>query len=344
MNRSTYICSVGTFKSYLSSALMSFVEYKVNVSGCAPESFMPVLKRFDRHCIDHPESEICLMQDTIHCYLKQQVVKKSTLQRIECIIRSFGKYMVMVLRVENTFVLPHLIHRHGKTFVPYVLTRNEISLLFMAADSYRLKIDNKPTTNLVNCIRCMIKMLYCTGMRVSEACFLKVSEVDFETNLIHINHAKNDNRRIVTISPSLSLECNKYLNSSEWHHNFNEYFFDSGSTFKDGFVSPKCVYAYFRKYLKLANIEHKGAGFGPRLHDLRVTFAVHSLKKLTENAADVNSSLAYLSTFMGHHSLLETQDYLWLSKDLYISTLAKMECYTSFISEIFDEKAGECDE
>jgi hypothetical protein len=47
---------------------------------------------------------------------------------------------------------------------------------------------------------------------------------------------------------------------------------------------------------------------------------------------------------MGHHSLLETQDYLWLSKDLYSSTLVRMENYTSFISEIFDEKAGEDDE
>jgi integrase len=344
MNRTTYICPVGTFNSYLSSALISFVEYKVNVSGCVPESFTPVLTRFDRHCMEHPESEICLKQDTIHRYLKQQMVKISTLQRIECIIRSFGKYMVMVLRVEDTYVLPHLIHRHGKTFIPYVFTTNEISLLFKAADSYRLKVHNKPTTNLVNCIRCMIKMLYCTGMRVSEACYLKASEVNFENRIIHINHAKNDNHRIVTISPSLSLECNRYLYASEWHRNSGVYFFDSGSAFKDGFVSPKCVYAYFRTYLKLANIEHKGTGFGPRLHDLRVTFAVYSLKKLTENATDVNAALAYLSAFMGHHSLLETQDYLWLSKDLYSSTLAKMESYTSFITEIFDEKAGEYDE
>jgi energy-converting hydrogenase A subunit M len=71
---------------------------------------------------------------------------------------------------------------------------------------------------------------------------------------------------------------------------------------------------------------------------------VHSLKKLTDNAVDVNAALAYLSTFMGHNSLLETQDYLWLSKELYNSTLIKIESYTSFISEIFDEKVGECDE
>jgi integrase len=344
MNKSVYICPVETFSSYLKSVLTSFVEYKVNVSGCVPESFIPVLKRFDHHCMKHPEDKICLKQDTIHSFLKQKTVKKSTLQRIESIIRSFGRYMVLVLHVDDIYVLPRLIHHCGKTFVPYVFTTNEISQLFNAADNYSLKMHNKPTTNLVNCMRCMIKMLYCTGMRVSEACYLKVSDVDLENNLIYINHAKNDNHRVVTISQSLSSECSKYLNISENHHNSSIYFFDSGATFRDGFVSPKCVYVYFRRYLRLANIKHKGTGFGPRLHDIRVTFAVHSLKKLTEKAGDVNTALAYLSAFMGHHSLHETQDYLWLTKDLFSSTLAKMESYTYFISEIFNEKAGEYDE
>ena len=324
--------------------MISFIEYKVNVNGCVPESFIPELTRFDSHCQKYPESEICLKQITVHSYLSQKKTKKSTLQHIESIIRSFGKYMVLVLRIEIAYVLPYLKHHNRKTFVPYVFTTDEISILFKAADSFSLKIHNKPTTNLVNCIRSMIKMLYCTGMRVSEVCYLKISEVDLENSLIYINHAKNDNHRIVTISQSLLLECKKYLEESKRNHHSGVYFFDSGAIFKDGFVSPKCVYAYFRRYLDLACIEHKGTGFGPRLHDLRVTFAVHSLKKLTDNAVDVNAALAYLSTFMGHNSLLETQDYLWLSKELYNSTLIKIESYTSFISEIFDEKVGECDE
>ena len=124
MNRTVYICPVETFSSYLNSAMTSFVEYKVNVSGCVSESFIPVLTRFDQHCLDYPESEICLKQDIIHSFLKQKTVKKSTLQRIESIIRSFGKYLVLVLHVDDTYVLPHLIHRHGKTFVPYVFTTN----------------------------------------------------------------------------------------------------------------------------------------------------------------------------------------------------------------------------
>ena len=341
MENKVYTCPEGFFKSFLRTVFTSFVEYKVNVGGCVPESFVPVLKRFDQYCIDYPENEICLKSESVHEFLALQNVKISTLQRTQSIIRSFGKYMVLVLRQHDTYVLPLIIRRHGKTFVPYVFSLQEILALFAASDIFQLKCHNKPTTNMENCIRCMIKVLYCTGMRVSEVCHLKISDVDLDRRLININHAKNDNHRIVTISESLLKEIQRYLDEYLKHNSTAIYFFDSGATFNDGLISSKCVYSYFRRYLKLAGIEHNGTGFGPRLHDLRVTFAVHSLQKLTETANDVNACLTYLSAYMGHQSLRETQDYLWLCKDLFESTLAKMEDYTSFISEIFDDKAGD---
>ena len=341
MNNQVYVCKKDLFHSNLAPAFTSFVEYKVNVGGCVPESFMPVLILFDRHCMDYSIQDISLSHDIVHSYISQKNVRHSTIQRHESIIRSFGKYLVLVLRIEDAYVLPRLIRRQGKTFVPYVFSIEEIRRLFSAADQYRLKVLNKPTVNLVNSIRCIVKVLYCTGMRVSEVCQLKVDEVDLENRIIHINHAKNDNRRIVTISESLNSEIKRYLAKCNDHQLSGTYFFDSGASSNEGYVSPKCVYAYFRRYLCLADIAHKGTGFGPRLHDLRVTFAVHSLQRLTTDSNDVNASLAYLSAYMGHQSLRETQEYLWLDKDLFNTTLARMDDYTSFISDIFDEKAGE---
>ena len=96
--------------------------------------------------------------------------------------------------------------------------------------------------------------------------------------------------------------------------------------------------------LSLAGISHKGTGFGPRLHDLRVTFAVHSLRQLTEKNGDVNACLYYLSAYMGHKSLVETQGYLWLTSELFEGTCTRMEEYTSFITSIFDGKAGEAED
>lgn len=61
----------------------------------------------------------------------------------------------------------------------------------------------------------------------------------------------------------------------------------------DGRVTRSCIYSYYRRFLSLAGISHNGTGFEPRLHDLRVTFAVHSLKRLTEENDDVNACLYY---------------------------------------------------
>ena len=47
---------------------------------------------------------------------------------------------------------------------------------------------------------------------------------------------------------------------------------------------------------------------------------------------------------MGHKSLVETQGYLWLTSELFEGTCTRMEEYTSFITSIFDGKAGEAED
>ncbi|GGK07407.1 hypothetical protein GCM10007063_32420 [Lentibacillus kapialis] len=165
-----------------------------------------------------------------------------------------------------------------------------------------------------------------------------------EQRVIHINHAKNDNNRIVTISNSLAQACNMYLKKTKSCKTSDVYFFDTGSVHNDGRVSIKRAYTYFRRFLNGAGIEHKGKSFGPRMHDIRVTFAVHSLQKLSQMPDDINVHLMSLSVFMGHQSIYGTQEYLWLTSELFQNTLEKMEDYTSFVSSIFDEKVDDLDE
>ena len=344
MSNQMYICGSGLFSSYLADTLSAFVEYKVNVGGCVPESFLPVLKRFDRYLAGRPKESACFDADTVLGFMESQNVKNSTAARQESVLRSLGQYMSSVLDITDIYMVPRLIKRKGRTFVPYVFSRDEVYALIEAAEHYQPKCRNKPTVNILNCMRCIMVLLYCTGMRVSEASFLSVSDVDMEQGIIHINRAKNDNRRIVTMSHSLRAACCRYMDESKRHKLSGIYFFDSGSPTNDGRVTRSCIYSYYRRFLSLAGISHNGTGFGPRLHDLRVTFAVHSLKRLTEENDDVNACLYYLSTYMGHKSLLETQDYLWLTGESFEGICRRMDEYTSFVTAIFDGKAGEMDD
>jgi len=344
MQTKPYTSEPCRFRSYLAPQIASFIEYKVNTGGCVPESFIPVMTRFDSHCCLYPEAVPCLKQETVLSFLNIGKTKNSTAKRVASIIRSFGKYMAAVLRNTDVYIVPVLVKNKGKTFVPYVFDHDEIAAILKSAENYSPKQEYTVTPNMLACMPCVFTMLYCTGMRVSEVSSLRVCDVDLDQGVIHINYAKYDNRRIVTISQSLANACRKYLDETEATFRSSIYFFDSGSSHNNGRVSTKRIYTYFRRFLEAAGIEHKGLGYGPRLHDMRVTFAVHSLLKLSRLPGDINTHLMSLSIFMGHQSIYCTQEYLWLTGELFQDILDKMEDYTAFVSDIFAEKAGEWDD
>ncbi len=225
--------------------------------------------RFDAHCCLYPETVPCLKQETVLSFLDISKIRNSTARRISSVIRSLGKYMAIVLRLDDVYVLPMLIKKGGNTFVPYVFSHDEITSLLKATEDYKSKQDYTVTPNMLNCMPCIFAMLYCTGMRVSEISHLQVNQVDLKLGIIHINHAKNDNKRIVTISNSLAKICSEYLNKSKESVTSGVYFFDNGSSYKQGKISTTRIYIYFRRFLELAGIEHKGLGYGPRMHDIR---------------------------------------------------------------------------
>lgn len=53
-----------------------------------------------------------------------------------------------------------------------------------------------------------------------------------------------------------------------------------------GRVASHTVYMRFREILERCDIPHHGKSFGPRVHDLRHTFAVHSLVQLSRSGMD----------------------------------------------------------
>ena len=55
---------------------------------------------------------------------------------------------------------------------------------------------------------------------------------------------------------------------------------------------------------------------GPRLHDLRHTFAVHRLEEWYRGGEDVTSKLGVLSTYLGHVSIASTQRYLTMTTEI----------------------------
>ena len=71
------------------------------------------------------------------------------------------------------------------------------------------------------------------------------------------------------------------------------------------------------RILTEAKIPYLGGGHGPRVQDLRFTFAVHSLVQMHHKGMDLYYCLPILSQYLGHSSIEATEHYVSLTQEMY---------------------------
>lgn len=201
-------------------------------------------------------------------------------------------------------------------YIPYIFTFEEIDRFIQAVDT----IAPHPKSNKHESCPLLFRLLYCCGLRVSEACHLKISDVDFDNGLLFIRKSKFNKERLVPMAVSLADMFVKY------HALFNGKN-PSGNYFRKKNGNPlerDWVYKMYRKLLWKAGISHGGKGKGPRLHDFRHTFCVHTLAKQVKDGVDLYVALPILSTYVGHKSVGATQRYVRLTAEAYPELIEKV--------------------
>jgi len=115
---------------------------------------------------------------------------------------------------------------------------------------------------------------------------------------------------------SLVDKCRSYKTKCQVFRSFNcsPYFFPN----KHGVpYSSDTAYGLFRRVLTIAGISHGGRRKGPRLHDLRHTYAVRVLNRWVLAGNNLNTALPYLAVYMGHEGLKASQHYLRLTTTMF---------------------------
>ena len=82
-------------------------------------------------------------------------------------------------------------------------------------------------------------------------------------------------------------------------------------------ITSDAVGNYFRTILETCGIPFHGDKKGPRVHDLRHTFAVHSMLQMVNQGMDLYTCLPILSAALGHRSLRSTEKYVRLTQAMY---------------------------
>lgn len=144
--------------------------------------------------------------------------------------------------------------------------------------------------------RCVLELLYSTGIRRSEAANLRVSDVDYEAGFLTIRQGKGQKDRVVPLGKIASQYLQNYITGLRPERIHGK---DEGFLFLNRFgeaAGHNTIYDIVRKYVKLSGIKKK---ISP--HTFRHTCATHMLKN--------GAHLRYLQEMLGHKSIETTQIY-----------------------------------
>lgn len=140
--------------------------------------------------------------------------------------------------------------------------------------------------------KCIMEVLYQTGMRKAELCGLIFENVDLYENELKVI-GKGNKARVIPISDELSELLKSYLEIRNPQTEFKSYFFVNKKGKK---LNEKFVYVVVNKYLSLITTKEKKSP-----HILRHSFATHVL----DNGAEISK----VKKILGHSSLASTQVY-----------------------------------
>lgn len=255
----------------------------------------------------------------------KQPHEADTTQRVRIgILQQFARFLV---RHGIRAYVPDikLFTRIQCQFTPRIFRREEVCQILEASDTIPF---DKRTPLRHRIMPEIFRLLYGCGLRVGEILRLTVADVDLVQGILTIRQSKFHKDRLVPMVPSQKVRLHRY---AEWigHQYISAIFFPAPD---GGRYSHDAVYRVFRQLLRRIGISHGGRGQGPRLHDLRATFAVHRLESWYRQGINLSAKLPMLSAYMGHHSLFGTQRYLHLTSELFPDIVVRLEsCFGHII-------------
>jgi len=140
--------------------------------------------------------------------------------------------------------------------------------------------------------KCIMEVLYQTGMRKAELCGLIFENINTDGNELKVI-GKGNKERVIPISEDLTKLLTSYLDIRKPQTGYESCFFVNKKGKK---LNEKFVYVVVNKYLSLITTKEKKSP-----HILRHSFATHVL----DNGAEISK----VKKILGHSSLASTQVY-----------------------------------
>ena len=189
--------------------------------------------------------------------------------------------------------------------VPRIYSRSEIADLVLAATRISSSDSLLPRTYAA-----LISLLAATGLRISEALHLMISDITPDGLLIR--RTKFQKTRLVPLHETAVTGLAQYLMQRQETRCGGDPVFVSGEG--KALLYWK-VHSVFRTLLKSAGLKPSG-GRWPRIHELRHTFAVRALESSPAGRQRIGQHMLALATYLGHVNINATYWYLETTPEL----------------------------
>ncbi len=262
------------------------------LSANTREAYGRDLRRFldyagARH-VDALDVDLPLLEDYVQ-HLFEAGIAASSMARMISSVRSFYRYLQIdgYLGQDPTELLE--TPRQPK-HLPEVLTIEEVERILDAIDL------SKPEGQRD---RCLIELLYSCGLRVSEVCALRLSDLFFDEGFVRVI-GKGDKQRVVPISPRAMHEVHNWLDARAdiaVKPEDEDVLFVSARRGRR--LSRVTVFHNIKLHVAAAGIDKSVSP-----HTFRHTFATHLLEG--------GASLPAIQAMLGHEDIGTTEIYTHL--------------------------------
>lgn len=283
------------FEGAYAALLHDYVAFRQGLGFVMPKSSQNTLKSMARCLYALPLiPEVINFERAQELFAKRGQESDLTRQSRYVILRQFCLHLNHI--GITAYIPPAGGIRARNNFIPRIVSEDEMATIIEVADREALRWPS-----------IILKILWCTGIRVGEAAALKVGDFHEGNRTLYIAHAKNDRSRIIPVHQSLAAQLSNYVR-----------LYMSGSH-PDGWLFPGRVSGAHHNKVAISNrlrsIYRKAgilteAGTQIRTHDVRHSFAIKALENMVERGQDVYVTLPFLSAYMGHANIYDTEYYL----------------------------------
>ena len=190
---------------------------------------------------------------------------------------------------------------------PYIYTVAEIGTIIATAKAL-------PSIYGLRGLTCstLFALLAVTGLRISEALALDRDDLDTDGGVLRVRRGKLGKERLLPLDPSVVAQIVDYVAERDrlvGHHAIPLFVTDKSTRLTD--CSARYNFAHACQEIGLRPPQkYQRHGRGPRIHDLRHTFAVRTLINWYRTGKDPGREMVRLTTYLGHADPSHTFWYL----------------------------------